>query len=146
MKSFLRVFCCRNSLVCLCHCFTGTSVSTQTASLALVLGASVCPVPPRHQLKEPQAEIFLLLWSMCQLWDHSEDTAILHFDCCLNLNFKMDGVCSWRFKGAHLGYVPKMKIHAVPKQADFCPWCRDEWGAVLSCLCLGRLWNYCCWL
>lgn len=125
------------SLICLSHCFTWTSVSTQTAPLAWVLSASVCSVSPRYQLREPQAEIFPLSWSMCQLQDHSEDTAVLHLDFCLNLNFKVERVCSWRFKGAHLCYIPQMKIRAVPKQTDFCPWCRDEWGAVVSCLWLG---------
>lgn len=136
-EKFSKSILLQNSLVCLSYCFTCTSVTTQTASSALVLSASVYSVSPRYQLKEPQAEIFLLLWSMRELQDHSEDTAILHFGFCLNLNFKMEGVCSRRFKGAHLCYIPKMQIHAGPRQIDFCPWCRDEWDTIFSCLWLG---------
>lgn len=54
----------------------------------------------------------------------------------LNLNFKMKRIWSQQFKGTHLCYVHKMKIHAVPAQIDFCPWYSDEQDIISSTLWL----------
>lgn len=62
MNSFLRVILLQNSLVWFVLLLSMyTSVSTQTSSLILVLAASVALVSPKYQLKELQAETFILL-------------------------------------------------------------------------------------